>query len=173
MRQLRLLGFAVTFVIIAGIFTSCGEPSSTPTPTPIPSPVPESTPTAMPSAQEIVNGAIESFDNIRTYQIDMDMTIDMTFKDEDDLSIANLVQSWSGILDVQNRQIELNLDVSVARNEQPKMTLGAEVYFINDILYILQKVPLQEPMWMKREAPEEWWEESQRMGWGESQIELL
>ena len=36
----------------------------------------------LPSAQEIIDGVIESFDNIRTYQFDMDMTQDQAGETE-------------------------------------------------------------------------------------------
>ena len=125
--------------------------------------------TQEPSAQEIVDGVIESFDNIRTYQFDMDETVDMTFEEDE----ASFALGWSGTVDVENRQVRMETtNERIPKTGQPEMLGETEIYFIDGMLYIMLKVPGEEPAWTKEEAPEEWWEEWQQTGWGD-QIELL
>jgi len=127
-----------------------------------------------PSAQEIVDGVIESLDNIKTYQFDMDVTIDMTGVGEGEAFESTFALGYSGAVDVENRQMRMEMtNESIPKTGQPEMLGETEIYFIDGMLYMMPKVPGEEPTWMKEEVSEEWWEESQQMGWGESQIELL
>ena len=129
----------------------------------------------LPSAQEIVDRVIESFDNIRTYQIDMDVTFYRTgVGDEGEALESTMAIDYSGAVDVENRQMRIDQNVSLVRNGQPEWEMEREIYLIvGDMSYMMEDLPEEDPMWMKGEAPEGWWEEWQQMGWGESQIELL
>ena len=50
----KIVALSLVLVMVLS-FTACGE-------------------AGLPSAQEIIGGVVESFDNIRTYQFDMDIT---------------------------------------------------------------------------------------------------
>ena len=52
------------------------------------------------SAQEISSGVIESLDDIRTYQFDMDMTIDMAGEVEGETIEGTITMDGSGTLDL-------------------------------------------------------------------------
>ena len=135
-------------LVMAFSFTACGE--------------------ELPSAQEVVDGIIESLDNIRTYQFDINETIDMAAAGDGEDSFT---LSSSGTVDVENRQ--LVVDTSIAETEQPEIVWGGEQYFIDGMLYAKPKDPAGESVWMKQEAPEGWWEGMQQTGLVASQIELL
>jgi len=135
----------VLFVVLS--FTSCEE---------------------LPSAQEVVDGIIESSDNIRTYQFDINETIDMAAAGEEEDSFTLISK---GTIDVENRQ--LRIDTSISETEQPEIVWGGEQYFIDGMLYGKPKDPAGESMWMKQEAPEGWWEGIQQTGLVASHIELL
>jgi hypothetical protein len=122
-----------------------------------------------PSAQEIVDGVIKSFENIKTCQLDMDVTIDLTVEDE----VGTFTISSSGIVDFENRQMRTETTIKSVGETQPEMETINDQYVVDGILYSGAGALGEELMWMKLEAPEEWWEASQQMGWGESQIELL
>jgi hypothetical protein len=125
----------------------------------------------LPSAQEIVDGVIHSIDEIRTYQYDMDGTLDMTI--EGVAQVATFGYSYNCTLDFENRQARMDITIeSIAETGQRELGWGGEHYFIDGMLYTKPKDPEEETIWMKEEAPEEWWEEQQQMGF-ESQIELL
>ncbi len=127
----------------------------------------------LPSAQEIVDGIIASFNNIRTYQYDMDETINMTVEVEGEVSESTFALGGSGTVDFENRQMRMEHTIeSIPKTGQPELVWGGEQYFIDGMLYTKPKIPGEEPMWMKEEAPEEWWE-TQQMELVDSQIELL
>ena len=82
-----------------------------------------------PSAQEIVDSVIESFDNIRTYQLDMDVTFDMTFEDE----VSEITQAidYSGTVDFENRQMRMEMTAeSIPKIGKPEMLMDNEIYFL-------------------------------------------
>ena len=124
----------------------------------------------LPSAQEIVDGVIESLDDIRTYKFDMDMTMDMAGEAEGEAFEAAMVMDGSGTLDLENRQMRMDMTISMAIPGEPEMDMGMEMYLIGDMVYILMEIPEMEPMWIKSEMPEGYWEEMSQV---EPQIELL
>ena len=65
-------------LVVALSFTACGK-------------------AVLPSAQEIVDGVIESFDNIRTYQFDIVSTVGTSGEAEGDISFAVLFDAGIGL----------------------------------------------------------------------------
>lgn len=123
-----------------------------------------------PSAQEIVDRVIESFDNIRTYQFDVDVTIEMAGEAEGEAVEGTMVMAASGALDTENRQVRADITMSVAMSGEQEMEAEMEMYLISDTAYMMMGELLGMPMWIKSEIPEGTWEQ---MSQTESQIELL
>ncbi len=128
-----------------------------------------------PSAQEIVDSVIESFDNIRTYQFDMDMTMDMAGEAEGEVLEQTVTIDNSGTLDLENVQMraDLTMNVNMVAPEEDEMEMGVEMYVIDGIMYAMPKVPEEEPVWMKEEVPAEGWEVLKGIGGLETYKELL
>ncbi len=125
----------------------------------------------LPSAQEIVDGVIESLDEIRTYQFNMDMTGGMAAEAEGEAYEATMVMDLDGVLDLENRQMKTDMTVSVeGLPGLDKTETGIEMYLVGDMVYIMMDVPEAVPMWFKLEMPEGYWGEMSPV---ESQIELL
>ncbi len=106
-----------------------------------------------PSAQEIIDGVIESFDNIRTYQFDMDMTMDMVGEAEGEAVEQTVTIDNSGTLDLENVQMKADLTMNVVAPEEDEMEMGVEMYIIDGMMYAMPKAPEEEPTWMKEERP--------------------
>jgi len=121
-------------------------------------------------AQEIVDGVIESLDDIRTGQFDMDMTMDMAGEAEGETFEATMVMDSSGALDFDNRQMRMDLTMYMAMPGEPDVEMAMEIYFIGDMMYMLIEVPGMGPTWMKAEMPEGSWEQMSQV---QSQVELL
>ena len=125
----------------------------------------------LPPAQEIVDGVIESLDNIKTYQFDMDVTIDMAGEDEGEAFEGTIAMDYSGAVDVENRQMRMKMTYrSIAKTGQPEREMETEMYLIGDMMYMMMEIPEMGPMWIKSEMPEGTWEEMNQV---EPQIELL
>ena len=123
-----------------------------------------------PSAQEIVDGVIESLDAIRTYQFDMDMTMDMAGEAEGEAFEGTMAMDSSGASDLENRQMKMDMTMNMAMTGQPEMEMGMEMYLIGDMMYMLTEISGMEPMWVKSEMPEGYWG---KMSQVDSQTELL
>ncbi len=128
-----------------------------------------------PSAQEIVDGVIESFDNIRTYQFDMDMTMDMVGEAEGEAFERTVTMDNSGTLDLENVQMraELTMTVNMVAPEEDEIEMGVEMYVIDGMMYAMPEVPEEEPTWMKEEVPAEGWEMLKGISGLEDYKELL
>ena len=122
------------------------------------------------SAQEIVDGVIESLDDIRTVQFDMDMTMDMAGEAEGETFEATMVMDSSGALDLDNRQMRMDMTMYMAMPGEPDVEMAMEIYLIGDMMYMLIEVPGMGPTWMKAEMPEGSWEQMSQV---QSQVELL
>jgi len=123
-----------------------------------------------PSAQEIVDGVIESLDDIRTYQFDMDMTLNIAGEAEGEVFEGTMAIDSSGASDFENRQMRMDVTINVAVPGEDEIEMAMEMYLIGDMMYTMMEIPEMGPMWMKSEMPEEYWEEMSQV---EPQMELL
>jgi len=123
-----------------------------------------------PPAQEIVDGIIEALDDIKTYQFDMDMTMDMAGEAEGEAFEMTVVIDFESVVDIENRQMMMDMAITMAMAGEAEMEMGMEMYLIGDMMYMFMESPWMEPMWAKSEIPEGTWEEMNQV---EPQIELL
>jgi len=129
----------------------------------------------LPSAQEIVDGVIESFDNIRTYQFNMVVTQDQAGEAEGEVLEQTVTVDNSGTLDLENVQMraELTMTVNMVAPEEDEIVMGVEMYIIDGMMYAMPEAPGEEPTWMKSEVPTEAWEMQKGMSGLETYKELL
>ena len=120
-KKILSMGLALVMVLS---FTACGE-------------------AGLPSAQEIVDGVIESFDNIRTYQFDINTTIDMADKAEGEAFERTLTMDNSGTLDLENVQMkaDLTMNVNMVAPREDEMGMGVEMYIIDGMMYAMPEEP--------------------------------
>jgi len=128
-----------------------------------------------PSAREIVDGVIESFDNIRTYQFNMVVTQDQAGEAEGEVLEQTVTVDNSGTLDLENVQMraELTMTVNMVAPEEDEIVMGVEMYIIDGMMYAMPEAPGEEPTWMKSEVPTEAWEMQKGMSGLETYKELL
>jgi len=122
----------------------------------------------LPPAQEIVDGAVESFDNISTYQFEMDMTMYTTGEAVGEAIEHTVTMVNSGTLDLENQQMKTDLSMD-AGDEMMRV----ESYIIDGMVYAKPEAPGEEPGWIKSEAPEEYWEMMTAVSGIKNYIELL
>lgn len=137
-------------------FTACGE-----------KPTEE---VGLPSVQEIVDGVLESLDDVRAFQFEMDMAMDMSGEMEGEALEVTMVTDSNAAVDLEKRQMMLEMTISMALPDEGEMEMGQEIYIIGDMMYVLMDVMEMGPMWMKSEIPVGSWG---HMSQTEAQIELL
>ena len=122
----------------------------------------------LPTAQEIIDGVIESFDNIRTYQFDMNMTMDVAGEVEGEAVEHTVTMVNSGALDLDNSQMKA--DLSAGSNDE---MMRLEMYIIDGVLYAMPEAPGEEPIWMREEMSVERWEITKGVSGIDNYKELL
>jgi hypothetical protein len=106
-----------------------------------------------PSAQEIIEGVIESYDNIKTYQFELDMNMHATGEAEGEALEHTVIMDNSGTLDLENLQMKVDLSAGSGAE-----MMRLESYIIDGVMYVKPEAPGEQSMWMKQEAPLEVWE---------------
>lgn len=126
-------------------FTACGE--------------------ELPSAQEIIDGAIESADDIKSHKFDMDMSLEAAGEEEDEAVEIALVMGFSGAMDIENKEMsaDINISMEMTGEDEMDMEMAMEMYLVDDVAYVMMDMPEQDPTWMKEEEAGEDWEEVTEM----------
>jgi hypothetical protein len=154
----KILTISLVLVMVLS-FTACGEGAEEEA--------------GLPSAQEIIDSVIESFDNIRTYQFDMDTTMDMAGEAEGEALERTVTIDNSGTLDLENVQMRADLTMNIVEPEEDEMEMGVEMYIVDGMMYAMPEAPEEEPTWMKEEVPSEGWEKLKGISGLETYKELL
>ena len=129
-----------------------------------------------PSAQEIVDGVIESFENIRTYQWELVVTQYQTGEAEGEVLEQTVTVDTSGTLDLEKLQMsaEVSMVVNMVAPEEDEIEQRAQMYIIDGMMYGKPEEPgIEEPMWTKEELPAEAWGMLKGISGLETYIELL
>ena len=149
----KILAMSLVLVMVLS-FTTCGEEAEEEV--------------GLPTAQEIVDGVIESFDNVRTYQFDMNMTMDVAGEVEGEALEHTVTMVNSGALDLDNSQMKA--DLSAGSNDE---MMRLEMYIIDGVLYAMPEAPGEEPIWMREEMSVERWEITKGVSGIDNYKELL
>ena len=149
----KILTMSLVLVMVLS-FTTCGEEAEEEV--------------GLPTAQEIIDGVIESFDNIRTYQFDMNMTMDVAGEVEGEAIEHTVTMVNSGTLDLENSQMKA--DLSAGSNDE---MMRLEMYIIDGVLYAMPEAPGEEPIWMREEMSVERWEITKGVSGIDNYKELL
>jgi len=149
----RILGMFLVMAIVLPL-AACGEGGE------------------LPSAEEIVGGVIEALDDVKTYEFDVDMSMDMA--GEAEAFETTIEMALRGALDIENKEMRAEIAMNVAMPEEEEMDVAMEMYLVGDEMYMMMDVPDTGPMWMKQDVQEGLWEETVGgMSLAESQIEFL
>jgi len=130
--------------------------------------------TELPLAQDIVDGATQALDDIRAYEFEMDTTLDMAGEAEGEVFEMTMGIVSSGALDLDNKQIRLNMAINMALPEEDEMEMAIEAYLIDNMGYAMMDAPGTDPVWEKEEISEADWEEVIKvLSLAGPQVELL
>ncbi len=128
----------------------------------------------LPSAEDIIDGVIEAQDEINSYEFEMDMTMDASGEEAGETSEMTMAMESSGALDLDDRQMRMEMAVDIAVPGEDEMATAMKLYLVDNMGYIFMDVPGEEPVWMKEQFSEADWEElSELIAVTEPQIELL
>jgi len=128
----------------------------------------------LPSAQEIVDGVIEAQDDIRTYEYEMDMSLNEVSTVEGEAGEMTMASKSSGALDLDNRQMRWEMAANLEVSGEDEESMAVELYLVDNIGYVLYEGSDEEPVWQKQETLESDWEDIiEMLSVTEPQIDLL
>jgi len=128
----------------------------------------------LPSAEEIVNNAIASFDDIKTYHFDMIATTDTIGEVEGQALEHTAIISISGTLDLEVVRMSSEASMVAVMPGEDEVEERVETYIIDGMMYAkIPEAPTGESMWIKLKVTEEAWEMQKRMSNLENYKELL
>ena len=125
--------------------------------------------TKEPTAEEIVDGVIESQGEIRTYQFELDMTMNTTGEVGGETFEELVTMNNSGTLDLKNQQLKFIMAVDAG----DEGIGGIEAYITDGMLYSKMGIVSEEAMWTKDELLPEGWERMTAVSGYDSYQELL
>ncbi len=115
-------------------------------------------------AQEIVDGAMKAQSDIKTCQMDMDMSMDMDGETMGESFDMTMDIAASGALDIENMQMQMDMSMNMAMLGEA-MDIEMEMYLIGDMMYMMTDIPGMGATWTKSEMPTGTWEETAEQ-WG-------
>jgi len=114
----------------------------------------------LPTAEQIIDGAIQAQDDIRTYEFEMGMTMDMAGEAEGEAFEATIGMDYSGALDTDNKEMRMTVTASAVATGEEEAETALEAYIVDGTGYSKTIAPGTEPEWEADEFSEEEWEET-------------
>jgi hypothetical protein len=146
---------AVTLLLVTALcFTACPD---------------NSIPGLLPPADLIIEKVPQAMSDVKTYQFELDMSIDMALEAEDEAYGETITMELGGTFDLENREMMMDVFVSLVMFAGG-VEMSGEMYLIDDMLYAMNEDPELGSTWSKVEMPEGYWEEVSQI---EPQVELL
>ena len=105
----------------------------------------------LPSAEEIIEASIEALDDVRTFEFEMEASMDADTEAEGEPNDAYIEMDASGAIDIENYQMQLAMDMNMETTGEEDMDMAAEMYLVDDTFYILTDALGMGSMWMKLE----------------------
>jgi hypothetical protein len=152
-------------LVIALSVTACGETTESIVQPPLSSTVKAQTQL---SEEDIIEGAINALDEVRTSRFNMDVTVNMSGEEQGKTSEVGMSMSFDGALDNSNKKMKTDIAVNIAAPNVEPTAVKITMYLVDNAVYYSMEGPGAPPWWMKTEAPA--WE---TMNQNESQLELL
>ena len=120
---------------------------------------------ALPTAEEIIDASIEALEDVRTFEFEMEASMDADVETEGEPDDANIEMDASGAMDTENYQTQLAITMHMEATGEEDTDMEAEMYLVDNTFYIMTDALGMGPMWMKldmsemEELPEEYWEQ--------------
>lgn len=129
----------------------------------------------LPSAEEIVEGIIESQEDIKSHQFEIDMSMEAAGEAEGEAFEMAMTLGFSGAIDIENEEMSADVYTSTEMTGEDDTEMTVEMYLIDDTTtYSTMDMPEMETMWMQQEVSEgDWKEMIEVLSPIESHLELL
>ena len=114
-----------------------------------------------PHAGEIVELAQESWKDVRTYQAEASITMNMSAKSEDEVAEMNISMNYDMIVDYEAEKMKADITMTLESTEEGKEEGTIEMYLIGDTAYVKVEAPGEPTGWQKETVDPNTWENMQ------------
>lgn len=111
----------------------------------------------LPSAQEIIDRLNTSLDDIKSYNFDTGMSLEITGEAEAlEMSMAMVI---NGAMDLENKEMSSDATISALMpGEEDEIEVVMEIYIVDERIYEKTEMPEMEPVWETEGCSEADWE---------------
>ncbi len=121
------------------------------------------------SAEEIIEKAVQAMDDVKTYQFELNMSMNMVSEAEDKTYEETIAMDYNGTFDIENGEMMLDISASVAMFAGG-MEMSGAMYIIDGMAYTMIEDLELGSVWEKADMSGEYWEEMSQV---KPQIEML
>jgi len=122
------------------------------------------------NAAQLVDNALAAQVDVESYQLDMEMTIDMDGGFGCEEMEATMSIDASFLIDEANKEMEMSMTADMEATGEEAEAVEMKMYLIDNTVYMMMAVPDLESMWIKQEVPADFWETQATI---DQQLELL
>jgi len=128
---------------------------------------------SLPPGEDIAVRAVAAMSSVKTYQLDMDMSINIAGESEGEAFDLTMAMGFTGAIDLENREMRADMAMDMTMYGETT-AMSTEMYLIDGMLYMKTEDPDYGPVWEKSEMTAEYWNEvNQYINQIEPQLELL
>jgi hypothetical protein len=104
-----------------------------------------------------------------TVSFDIDVPMSITVVGGSEPGVMTAAVAGSGVMDMVNKEMQATIDITADVPGEGEQSTSAEIYFVDDWMYVGMDIPEYGCQWMKMEATEEMWQQQCPL---EEQLEL-
>lgn len=106
---------------------------------------------------------------LETVSFDMDIPLSIEVVGGSEAGAMTADVSGSGVMDMANEQMQMTMDMAMDIPDEGEQDIAAQIYFVDDWMYLGMDIPGFGSQWIKMEATEDMWQQQCPL---EQQLEL-
>jgi hypothetical protein len=94
-----------------------------------------------------------------TVSFDLDLPMSITVTGGSEAGTMTAAVTGSGVMDMVNEEMQMTMDMAMDIPDEGEQNISAQIYFVDDWMYIGMDIPGFGSQWMKMEATEDMWQQ--------------
>ena len=123
-----------------------------------------------PDATEITRLVQESWQELKTYQVESVLSMNMLAESEEEVTEANINMNYDLIVDNEAERMKAVIIMTIEGTEEGEEEVAMEMYLVGNTAYAKVEVPGEPAVWQKETVGPEMWEDMQLV---QQQLDIL
>jgi hypothetical protein len=94
-----------------------------------------------------------------TISFDLDLPMSITVTGGPEAGTMTVAVAGSGVMDMVNEEMQMTMDMAMDIPDEGEQNISAQIYFVDDWMYVGMDIPGLGSQWMKMEATEDMWQQ--------------